>query len=293
MGRKRIPDYSGGVYHLIQRGNNREFIFERKDDKEYLLELVREHKQIMGYELYGFTIMDNHYHLIIRRAEAPLRDIMHRINNKFSRYYNRKNQRTGHVFENRYKGLLVIHDKYLLNLLRYIHQNPVCADICENIRDYPWSSDQYYREGNKQGIVDISFVLTMFSDNRSDAIKAYQTFMEIKDLEANSDYEDMEIVSRIEGIKKSIAEDACEISEEKDLDKILLDVTRNIEIYEEIKSNSRRRYLSTFKREFIKCALKENFTMREIGESLSISEAAVFKMNIKNNVEEENDGINC
>lgn len=139
MGRKSRFEYPGGIYHLIQRGNNREFIFEQKEDKEYLLELIKEYRETMGFKLYGYVIMGNHYHLIIRISETPLKDIMHRINNIFSRHYNRKNKRTGHVFENRYKGILVIDDRYLLSLLRYVHQNPVSANICKNIKDYHWS----------------------------------------------------------------------------------------------------------------------------------------------------------
>ncbi|MDP2842919.1 MAG: transposase, partial [Acetobacterium sp.] len=63
-------EYSGGIYHLIQRGNNREYIFNRNDDKQYFLELIREVQIIMGFECYGFVIMGNHYHLIFKRYEV-------------------------------------------------------------------------------------------------------------------------------------------------------------------------------------------------------------------------------
>ena len=178
MGRKPRFEYPGGVYHLIQRGNNREYIFEKTEDKEFLLGLIKECKEIMGFQLFGFVIMGNHYHLIIKISEAPLRDIMHRINTKFSRNYNIKNKRTGHVFENRYKGILVIDDKYLLSLLRYVHQNPVSAHMSKNITDYTWSSDKYYRANNNQEIIDIDFILNIFANNRLDAIRTYIDFMD-------------------------------------------------------------------------------------------------------------------
>ncbi|WP_126981225.1 transposase [Acetobacterium bakii] len=65
-------EYSGGIYHLIQRGNNREFIFEHKEDKAFYLELVRECQKIMGFECYGYVVMGNHYHMIIKRHEVPI-----------------------------------------------------------------------------------------------------------------------------------------------------------------------------------------------------------------------------
>ncbi len=80
MGRKPRFEYPGGIYHLIQRGNNREYIFEKTEDKQFLLELIQEYKEIMGFELFGHIVMDNHYHLVVRISKTPLKDIMHRIN---------------------------------------------------------------------------------------------------------------------------------------------------------------------------------------------------------------------
>ena len=274
LGRKPRFEYPGGIYHLIQRGNNRGFIFEEKEDKEYLLELIKEYSEIMQFKLYGYVIMGNHYHLVIKISETPLYHIMHRINNKFSRYYNLKNKRTGHVFENRYKGILVIDDRYLLSLLRYVHQNPASAKICKKIADYPWSSDQYYRENNLQGIVDINFILTIFSNNRTDAIEAYIDFMDENRKEDIAVFEEIDIIGRVNTrmLDNYVKED------KKSLDEILHKVTQDIKIDKEIKLGSRKRYLSRYKKEFIESAIKENYTMKEIGKSIFISDAAVFKI---------------
>lgn len=277
MSRKPRFEYPGGVYHLIQRGNNREFIFREMEDKEYFLDLIKEYREIMEFELYGYVIMGNHYHLIIRIAETPLKDIMHRINNKFSRYYNRKNKRSGHVFENRYKGILVIDDRYLLSLLRYIHQNPVSANMCENTEDYIWSSDKYYRSNNGEGMVDIDFILNMLSKNRTDAIIAYKDFMDENKKEDISAFEQVDIIGKV----NTIMLDDYLKKEKKGLDEILHEITNDEKIFNEIKLGSRKRYLSTYKKQFIESAIKANYTMKEIGKNISISDAAVFKIHNK------------
>lgn len=274
VGRKPRFEYPGGVYHLIQRGNNREYIFEKTEDKEFLLELIKECKEIMKFEIFGYVIMGNHYHLIIKTSEAPLRDIMHRINNKFSRNYNTRNKRTGHVFENRYKGILVIDDRYLLSLLRYVHQNPISAHMCKSITDYTWSSDKYYRTNNNQEIVDIDFILNVFANDRMDAIRTYIDFMDENKKEDVSVFENVDVIGKVNTNKI----DEYIKSDTKSLDQILHDITKDIKIYNEIKLGSRKRYLSSYKKEYVNTAIKANYTMKEIGEHISISDVAIFKI---------------
>ncbi len=274
LGRKPRFEYPGGVYHLIQRGNNREYIFNKSEDKEYLLGLIKEYRDIMGFELYGYVIMSNHYHLIIRISQAPLKTIMHRINNKFSRYFNIKYKRSGHVFENRYKGILVIDDRYLLSLLRYVHQNPVAAKMCKRVEDYTWSSDKYYRFNDLEGMVDIDFILNIFSQDRSKALRAYIEFMSEEKREDMDFFENCEVIGNVNTYEL----DKYLKSDIKTLDEILEGVVKDSKIFKEIKLGSRKRYLSQYKKEFIDVALKANYTMKEIGESISISDAAVYRI---------------
>ncbi len=274
MGRKPRFEFPGGVYHLIQRGNNKEFIFNKMEDKEYILNLIKEYRNIMGFELYGYVIMSNHYHLIIRISEAPLKDIMHRINNKFSRYFNIKYKRSGHVFENRYKGILVIDDRYLLSLLRYVHQNPVNAKMCTRVEDYFWSSDKYYRYNNATDMVDIDFILDIFSKDRSKAIKSYIEFMAEEKREDMDFFENCEVIGNVSTYEL----DKYLKSDIKTLDEILEALVKDSKIFNEIKLGSRKRYLSIYKKEFINAALKANYTMKEIGECISISDAAVYRI---------------
>ncbi|ABR46451.1 protein of unknown function DUF1568 [Alkaliphilus metalliredigens QYMF] len=278
MGRKPRVEYRGGVYHVIQRGNNREYIFEKKEDKAYLLELVAEYKVVMNFELYGFVLMDNHYHMVLKTLDAPLQDIMHRINNKYSKYYNYQNKRTGHVFENRYKGILVKDEKYLLSLIRYVHQNLVRAKMCEKVKDYQWSSDPYYRKNRQGEMVDIGFILNMFSRDRQEAIKEYKRFMDRDKMEEGSTFEEVLIIGENQETTMS---KPVEVIQRKSLDEILYEVTKDEAIHDEIKKGSRKRNLTVYKQKYISRSLAANYTMREIGENISVSEVAVYKMHCK------------
>lgn len=275
MGRKPRLEYPGGIYHIIQRGNNREYIFDNSEDKEFILSLLHEYSKKFSFDIYGYVIMSNHYHLIIKPSDTPLKDIMHRINNKFSREYNKKYKRTGHVFENRYKGILVIDHRYLLSLLRYVHQNPVVANICKRVSDYPWSSDRLYRSNSTQnGIVDIDFILNIFSENRATALKDYIAFMD------ENKKEDIDVFEKVDKIGQVNIQKIDEYikSDIKPLDQILRDIAKDEQTYNEIKKGSRERHLSAYKKEFVDAALKFNYTMKKIGESISISGSAVYKI---------------
>jgi len=194
MGRRPRVEYRGAVYHVIQRGNNREYIFRKKQDKFFLLEDLKHYKAVLDFDLLGYVIMDNHYHVMVKTMDAPLKDIMHRINTRFSKQFNQRHKRTGHVFENRYKSLLVMEDAYLLSLLRYIHQNPVQAKICQKIQDYPWSSDRFYRRNEGDHLVDIDLILERFSVNRGHAVAAYARFMDEKARESEEIFESGDVV---------------------------------------------------------------------------------------------------
>ena len=142
LGRELWIEYPGTVYHVIKRGNNREFIFDKPNDKNALLDGLRIYKDKIGFTLFGYVIMGNHYHLIIKTHHIPLQKIMQVINNRYSKYYNSVYQRTGHVFGGQYKAIPVQGDRYLLTLLRYVYQNLIRAMLCQ----YPWNSDNDHGE---------------------------------------------------------------------------------------------------------------------------------------------------
>ncbi|MEW6183308.1 MAG: transposase, partial [Bacillota bacterium] len=114
MGRKPRIEYEDAVYHVIQRGNNREHIFEKDHDKQYIVKQIEQSKRGLGFRLFGYVVMGNHYHLLLQTQQKPLNNIMHRINGNYGRYYNLKYRRSGHVFQGRYKAILVQDERYVL-----------------------------------------------------------------------------------------------------------------------------------------------------------------------------------
>lgn len=150
MGRPWREEYQGGIYHVIARGNNKEYIFKKSIDKGYFIKQLKETAEGMNYRIFGYVLMDNHYHILVQTMDKKLQEIMHQINNKYSKYFNAKYKRIGHVFQGRYKAILVQDERYLIGVLRYIHQNPVQANICETVSGYKWSSDIFLQKGNQR-----------------------------------------------------------------------------------------------------------------------------------------------
>ncbi len=278
MGRKPRVEFKGAIYHVIKRGNNREYIFQERQDKECLLRYMEYAKEDGGFNLLGYVIMDNHYHLMIETKDKPLHKIMQRVNNRYSKDYNQRHNRSDHVFGGRYKGILVQDDKYLFSLLRYIHNNPVRAKICENIAQYNWSSDQYYRK-NVNGLVNINKILNMFSDNRRMALEEYERFMDQKEpmikAKAFYEYEEVDIIGALNEENNDIENPD---NEDKTLDGILRRVVANDEDFQRIKTGSRQRSLKEYKISYVKAAVEHGYTFKEIGKNLGVSAEAVNKI---------------
>lgn len=122
--------------------------------------------------------MDNHYHLLIETPLANLNQLMQNLNTSYTVYVNRKYQRSGHLFQGRYKAIVVEKDNYLLTLSRYIHLNPVRARVAELPEEYQWSSYKEHIGYVSTGLVDIRDTLSHFSENAKEAMAAYRKFVE-------------------------------------------------------------------------------------------------------------------
>ncbi len=180
MARQPRIHVAGAVYHVIARGNNRENVFEEATDKEEYLQLLGHYKEKFPYQLWAYALMDNHVHLLIRVAEQPLAKIMQGVQLTYTQHFNKKYGHVGHVFQQRYKAKLCRQDRYLLTLLRYIHYNPLKAGITADL-NYRWSSHHCYLQAETP-LVDTAFVLGLFADQPSEAIKGYREFMSQADL---------------------------------------------------------------------------------------------------------------
>lgn len=157
MPRQARKKSASGIYHVMLRGINKQQIFEDEEDCDKFLWVLKETKAVSEYKLYAYCLMGNHIHLLIKEEKEPLEQIFKRIGGKFVYWYNIKYQRVGHLFQDRFKSEPVEDDAYFFTVLRYIHQNPVKAEICKNIEDYEYSSYREYIDRN--WIVDTDFVL--------------------------------------------------------------------------------------------------------------------------------------
>ncbi|KDR94639.1 REP element-mobilizing transposase RayT [Peptoclostridium litorale DSM 5388] len=280
MARKPRIEYNGAIYHVIQRGNNREYIFEDSMHKGYLIKIIRDIKDVMNFNIFAYVLMDNHYHLIVQTVDCALSTLMHRINNRYSKYYNYKSKRSGHVFENRYKGILVQDKSYLLGLIRYIHYNPVRAHMCSKVADYKWSSDVFYRR-NMKNIVDIEFALDMLSPDRIAAIRKYIELMDGIDEMSSEEIGKAEAIGD-EQFKENIAQ--IPVFKAPPLESILLEVCGCEKVAQMIKGGSRKRSLTRFKIDYILRAKEHGYSYHQIGSGIGVTASAVMNILERNNI---------
>ncbi len=137
VGRKKSKS---GIYHIMIRGINRQNIFEDDEDRKRFIERIKYYKDISEYRVYGYCLMDNHIHLLIKEEKDNISNAIKRISSSYVHWYNNKYEIWGYLFGERYKSEVVENDKYFLIVLRYIHQNPIKAGKARNIEEYKWSS---------------------------------------------------------------------------------------------------------------------------------------------------------
>ncbi|MBO6159326.1 MAG: transposase [Firmicutes bacterium] len=140
MSRTQRTVSSTNIYHVMFRGINRQQLFEERQDYERFLFLLEKYKPISGYKIYAYCLMPNHIHLLIQEGDESLGLAFRRIGSSFVYWYNAKYTRVGHLFQDRYKSETIESDVALMRVIRYIHQNPVKAGLCERLEDYRYSS---------------------------------------------------------------------------------------------------------------------------------------------------------
>lgn len=164
-----------GIYHVMLRGINRQTIFEVDDDRYRFLATVKEYVDAGKYNFYGYCLMDNHVHLLLQEGDDDISTAIKRLSASYVFWYNRKYERCGHLFQERFKSEVVETDNYFRVVLRYIHQNPIKAKMCKDIADYKWTSYSEYIY--KPIIIDTDLCLNLFSLDRTKAIDLFIKYM--------------------------------------------------------------------------------------------------------------------
>jgi REP element-mobilizing transposase RayT len=166
----------------MNRGRRHENIFEDASDYRLFLEVLKDTAKMWNLKVSAYCLMSNHYHLLVQTPDGNLSRGMRHLNGVYTQRYNRKHGLDGQLFRGRYKSILVDEDHYLLELLRYIHRNPVTAGIVKRLTDYDWCSHHgYLSKGRDWNWLHREPLLKMFSSTRKKACVDYLAFMEQQD----------------------------------------------------------------------------------------------------------------
>ena len=149
MSRPWRIEYEGAFYHLLSRGNEGKDIFEDDTDRKIFLKTVGEMSERFDVNVFAYVLMGNHYHLMVQTERANLKKAMHWFGTTYTQRFNIRHSRNGHLFQGRYKSILVQNDAYLLQLSCYIHRNPLRAGVVRRLADYRWSSYLAFAYGRK------------------------------------------------------------------------------------------------------------------------------------------------
>ncbi|MBO5439033.1 MAG: transposase [Clostridia bacterium] len=153
-----------GIYHIMLRGINQQQIFEDDEDNSKFISILKEYKDVFAFKVLAYCLMGNHIHLLVNECDNEIGEIIKKIGTKFVYWYNTKYVRVGHLFQDRFKSEPVETDEYLLTVIRYIHQNPLKAGICDNLSDYKFSS--YHEYIGENDFVDTDLIFEYISRER-------------------------------------------------------------------------------------------------------------------------------
>jgi putative transposase len=178
MARPLRIEYSGAVYHVTSRGNARADIFLTDNDRRAFLDVLENVVQKCNWLCHAFCLLDNHYHLIIETPDPNLSLEMRQLNGVYTQAFNRAHQRVGHVFQGRYKAILVEKGSHLLELCRYVALNPVRAGMVAKPDDWKWSSYKNTAYAGKMPeFLTIDWVLGQFHERTIKARQLYRKFV--------------------------------------------------------------------------------------------------------------------
>ena len=178
MARPLRIEFSGALYHVTSRGDGREDIYLDDNDRELFMAVLGETCELFNWSVHSWCLMTNHYHLLLETPDSNLSKGMRYLNGVYTQRFNRHHSRVGHVFQGRFKAILVEKDAYLLELARYIVLNPVRAGMVESAEQWVWSS--YSVTAGLTSCLtwfDREWLLSSFGKKRTTAVRHYVQFV--------------------------------------------------------------------------------------------------------------------
>lgn len=184
MSRPLRIEYPGAWYHVMNRGRRGENIFLTRHDYETFIKVLQEASEGWNCKISAFCLMSNHYHLLIHTPDGNISRCMRHINGVYTQRFNRRHDNDGQLFRGRYKAVLIEADNHLLEVLRYIHRNPLRAGIAAKLNEYSWSSHQgYISKAKKWEWLHKDILLSMLSSKQNRQRAAYIDFVSLSDPE--------------------------------------------------------------------------------------------------------------
>ena len=299
MSRPWRVQYERAIYHIMSRGVGRDKIFLANDDYSRFLSYLEKAVEKFEIDIFGFVLMSNHYHLLLRTNKPNISRVIQWIQTSYSIYCNRKHNRCGHLFQGRFKSIVVGDESYWHNLSLYIHLNPIRAGIVEDLNKYKWSSYHDYVGIKKtHNWIDSDTILEEYGRNRQESRKEYRKL--IRGVSGNEEdfLEDLKY-GMILGSDKFVEWVQCKfidrtgkrdrelpqkknVSDDRIQEKVIDEILR---IYNIEKSSllTRKRREPNEARDVGMYILKENTGLknREIGEVFGVSESAVNKASLR------------
>lgn len=278
MARPLRIEFPHAVYHITNRGNARRRIYRDEEDREKFLEVLEAVVRQYHWLCHAYCLMDNHYHLLIETPEANLSRGMRQLNGLYTQAYNRRHRRPGHVFQGRYKSILVEKESYLLELCRYVVLNPVRAKMVKRPEGWKWSS--YRATGGVKAVppfLTVEWILSQFAGSRVGAQKRYKTFVS-EGLPDQSPWGEVQgqIILGEEGFVEKLRGLLVEKEGIKEIPRGQRYVNRPA--LSKIFKEKRVRNRNGRNREITAAYLKYGYTLKEIADHLSIHYTTVSKV---------------
>lgn len=275
MARALRIEYPDAVYHVTSRGNARNRIFADDQDRENFLAVLGVVVKRYNWLCHAYCLMDNHYHLMIETPDANLSRGMRQLNGVYTQKYNWRHSKTGHIFQGRYKSILVEKENYLLELCRYVVLNPVRANMVEKAEEWKWSS--YEATAGIKSVPDylmVDWILDLFSSKKGEAQKRYRQFVR-EGIHQGSPWEELQaqVLLGKEGFIDKFKDLLSDKEQVKEIPRPQRYVSRPglSKIFQEGETKSRRnRHIHT-------AHVKYGYTLKDIADHLRIHYTTVSK----------------
>lgn len=272
------------LYHLIARGNNGQEIFLDKGDYEKFLSLLKNTKEKYPFKLYSYVLMPNHFHLLLEVRYRPTSRIMQSLLTGYSRYFNKEHRKRGHLFQGRYKGIICEKENYFLELVSYIHLNPVRAKLVNSPQEWKWSGHQEYIGETKRKLIDFGLIRGIFGEGG----KGYQKYRKFLEDKLGKEHQEEyypgdikpflgseEFISQLEKEPKQV-----KLGERKSLEQVLEEVSKKEGIRpENLRQKLRTKEIAKTRIKFIqKSTLENGHSQADVARFLNCNQAYISRV---------------